>query len=516
VPPRVLVVGAGHNGLVCGLHLAQAGLDVEVLEHAPHHGGASSSTQATLPGFVHDHCAGFNPLTVASPAILELELERDGLEWVGGPEVMAHPFEDGTALVLHRDVAQTAEELERASLGAGRAWAELVGQVGPHADRLVRTILEPLPPVRDPLVLAASLRRDGLEIARRLLASVEAFGLDLFEGARRPAAWVASSAMHSGLEPTAAGSGMFGFLLQLLGHTHGWPYPRGGMQTLADLLAARLRAAGGRIRCDAHVEEVLVRGGRVAGVRLRGGEELAAAAVVTTVSAKVLLAMVPPDALPERVVRRLGRWRYGTGAFKLDYALSAPVPWAAEAARSTPVVQVAGELEALAKAAQEGNRGEVPERPTLVVGQHTLLDPTRAPAGQHTLYVYSHVPSRYEEDDEEVAARIEAQLERFAPGWAANVLGRRIRPPWLTEQENPSLVGADLAGGTYELDQLLLFRPMPELSRHRTPLRGLYVAGASVHPGGAVHGMSGRGAARALLADRRWRPWRSPVRGSRA
>ncbi|MEA2305296.1 MAG: hypothetical protein QOH43_2576 [Solirubrobacteraceae bacterium] len=513
MPPRVLVIGSGHNGLVCAVHLAEAGLDVEVLEHAPRYGGASSSGEVTLPGFVHDHCAGFNPMTVVSPAIRELELERDGLEWVGGPDVMAHPFEDGTSIVLHRDVAQTAAGLDLVAPGAGRAWAQLVGQLAPHSERLARTILSPLPPVRDPALVAVSLRRDMVELARRMLASVEALGLDVFEGAERPTAWLSSSAMHSGLEPTSAGSGAFGLLLQLLGHTHGWPFPRGGMQALADALAGRVRRAGGRIRCDAHVDEVLVRGGRVAGVRLRGGEEVGASAVVTTVSAHPLLAMLPREALPERIVRRLERWRYGTGAFKLDYALDAPVPWTAPGARTSPVVQVAGELGDLAAAAQDGSRGVVPERPALVVGQHTLLDSTRAPEGQHTLYVYSHVPSRYAEDDDEVAGRIEAQLERFAPGWGAHVLGRQVRPPWRTEQENPSLVGGDLAGGTYELDQLLVFRPMPELVRYRTPLRGLYVAGASVHPGGAVQGMSGRAAAKALLADRRLRPWRSAVRG---
>jgi phytoene dehydrogenase-like protein len=516
VPPRVLVVGAGHNGLVCAIHLARAGLDVEVLEHAPGHGGASSSTQATLPGFVHDHCAGFVPLTVASPAFRELGLERDGLEWAGGPEVMAHPFEDGTAIVLHRDIARTAEELERVSAGAGRAWTQLAGGLTPHADRLVRTVLGPLPPVRDALALGAALRRDGVELVRRMLSSVQALGLEVFEGADRPTAWLASSAMHTGLEPSSEGSGAFALMLQLLGHAYGWPFPRGGMQALADLLAARVRAEGGRIRCDARVEEVLVRSGRVAGVRLRGGEELAAAAVVTTVSAGPLAGMLPPGALGDRIARRLRRWRYGTGAFKLDYALSAPVPWSAPGARTAPVVHVAGELRDLAKAAQEGSRGDVPERPALVVGQHTLLDATRAPAGGHTLYVYSHVPSRYDLDDEEVAARVEAQLERFAPGCSAGVLARSIRPPWRTERENPSLVGGDLAGGAYELDQLLVFRPLPELCRHRTPVRGLYVAGSSVHPGAAVHGMSGRGAARALLADRRLRPWRSPVRGSRS
>jgi phytoene dehydrogenase-like protein len=341
-----------------------------------------------------------------------------------------------------------------------------------------------------------------------MLGSVEALGLDLFEGDRRATAWLAGSAQHSGLPPTTAGSGAFGFLLQLLGHRHGWPFPRGGMQVLADALVRRAERGGARIVCDSHVEAVLVRRSRVAGVRLADGTEIAADAVVSTVSAGVLARLLPDGALPGRVHRRLRVWRYGTGAFKLDYALSGPVPWTAEEPRRAAVVHVAGELEALSAAAEAGQRGEVPERPALVVGQHSLYDDTRAPPGRHTLYVYAHVPARYELEDEAVAERIQEQLERFAPGFASLVLARAVRPPWQTEQENPSLVGGDLGGGSYELDQQLLFRPTPELCRYRAPLRGLYVAGASTHPGGAVHGMSGRGAARALLRDRRLRPWR--------
>jgi phytoene dehydrogenase-like protein len=243
-------------------------------------------------------------------------------------------------------------------------------------------------------------------------------------------------------------------------------------------------------------------------VRLRSGEQLAADAVITTVSARPLAAMLEPGALPGRLHRRLRVWRYGTGAFKLDYALSAAVPWSAREARSAAVVHVAGALDKLDAAAQAGQRGEVPARPALVVGQQSLVDGTRAPAGRHTLYVYAHVPAEYELEDEEVAERIEEQLERFAPGFRATILARAERSPAEIERENPSLVGGDLGGGTLELDQQLVFRPAPELSRYRTPLRGLYVAGASIHPGGAVHGMSGRGAARALLRDRRVRPWR--------
>jgi phytoene dehydrogenase-like protein len=503
---RALVIGAGHNGLVAAGRLALAGVETTVLEHAPHPGGATSSSETTLPGFVHDHCAGFVPMTVASPVMRALDLETEGLEWVRPPLIMAHPFADGTAIGLHHALEPTVASLEAAAPGAGARWRELIERVGPHGRALVESVVHPLPPVRNGLRLAAGLRTDLLELSRLMLGSVEAFGLTVL-GAPRPAAWLASSAMHSGLPPTTAGSGAFGFLLQLMAHTHGWPYPRGGMGELAAALVRRAERLGAQVRCDAHVEEILVSDGRARGVRLRGGETLAADAVLTTMSLKPLLELLPPGAFGDRLMRRLRRWRYGTAAFKLDYALEAPVPWTAEAPRSAAVVQVAGELEDLARAAQDGHRGAVPDEPALVVGQHSLLDPTRAPDGKHTLYVYAHVPSEYEEGDDEVAGRIEAQLERFAPGFGATVLARHVRPPAQSEAENPSIVGGDLSGGSYELDQQLIFRPSPELSRYRTPVAGLYVAGASTHPGGAVHGVSGDAAARAVLRGR-WRPGR--------
>jgi phytoene dehydrogenase-like protein len=506
---RVVIVGAGSSGLVCAINLARSGLDVTVLEHSSRPGGGSSSTEATLPGFVHDHCAGFNPMTVASPAMRELNLEAEGLRWVDPDAIMAHPFEDGTAIALHHDLNATVASLERAHSGAGAAWRELIDQYRPLAQDLVDSILGRLVPARAPLALAVRLRRDALLLARRMAGSIEAFGLDVFTGASRPTAWMSGSAQHSGLPPSTAGSGAFGFLLQLLAHSHGWPFPAGGQGELTRALVGIARREGVTVRCDAHVDEILVRGGRTAGVTLRGGEQITAHAVVTTISARPLASMLPDDALPHRLIRRLRIWRYGTAAFKVDYALSGPVPWTAGEARAAVVVHVAGELRDLAAAAQAGSRGEMPERPALVVGQHTLYDHTRAPAGKHTLYCYAHVPAEYECADEEVAARIEAQLERFAPGFSTTVLARSVRNPQQTEAENPSLVGADLGGGSLELDQQLIFRPAPELCRHRTPLRGLYISGSSVHPGGSVQGMGGRSAARALLADRRIRPWRA-------
>src|SRR3954452_4367945 len=499
---RVLVVGAGHNGLVAAIHLAAGGCEVTVLEHAPRPGGATTSAEVTLPGFVHDHCAGFAPMSAASPAMRELEVEGD---WMVPPTAMAHPYPDGSAIVLHRDVRATATSLG----AAGDGWVRAMDQLLPHAQTLAGAVLARLPPVRPAARLALALRRDGLEWGRRLLGSVEALGLEIFEGDERATAWLAASAQHSGLSPTAAGSGAFGLLLQVLGHRYGWPLARGGMQALTDALVERAVAAGAELRCAAPAEAILVRGGRVAGARLRGGETLAADAVVTTVSARVLARLVPRDALPARVHRRLRTWRSGTAPFKLDYALSGPVPWTAPEARSAAVVHVAGELTELVKAADDANRGVVPERPALVVGQQSLFDRSRAPAGRETLYVYGHVPARYDLPDEAVADFLQAQLERFAPGFGSLVLARTARSPRQSELENPSLVGGDLGGGSYELDQQLVFRPAPELARYRSPLRGLYVAGASTHPGGAVHGMSGRGAAQALLRDRR-RPWRSP------
>jgi phytoene dehydrogenase-like protein len=279
------------------------------------------------------------------------------------------------------------------------------------------------------------------------------------------------------------------------------------MGQVVNALLARVDREGATVRCSAPVRQIRIRAGRTAGVELESGESIEADAVISTVSAGVLARLVPDRALPRGVERQLRRWRYGTGAFKLDYALSAAVPWTATEARRAAVVHVAGELHDLTAAAQAGARGEVPARPALVVGQQSLHDSSRAPSGAHTLYVYAHVPSRYRESDEQVAELIEAQIERFAPGFGNHVLARHMRPPAETERENPSLVGGDLGGGSYELDQQLVFRPTPRLSRYGTPIRGLFVAGASTHPGGAVHGISGRGAARAALREGRLLPW---------
>jgi phytoene dehydrogenase-like protein len=498
---RVIVVGAGHAGLVCAARLALRGVQVCVVEQAQHPGGALGSHAQTLPGFVHDHCAGVLPLAAASPAFRDLPLERHGLEWVSPEVAMAHPFGDGSAIVLHRDLDATAASLEAAARGAGPAWRSLVGPLLARREQLVQTALSPLPPGVAALRLALALRRDAVQLARRTLASAATFGLEVF-GDARAAAWFAGSAVHSDLTPGSSGGGAFALFLNLLAHIVGWPFPRGGAGRLTDALVSYVHSLGGEVRCGTAVRSIEVRRGRVRGVRLSGGEGLHADAVVTTLSAGRVATLLPGGALPDRVIDRLRRWRYGVGTFKVDFALDGPVPWANADARRAGVVHLGDTLDALFRSQQQAGLGRVPQEPAMVVGQHSLHDVSRAPAGKHTLYVYTHVPARPELPDDAIADRMEQRIEQFAPGFRDLVLARDVRSPERLERENPSLVGGDLAGGSMELDQQGPFRPAPELARYRSPLRGLYVAGASTHPGPGVHGVSGKGAAEALLADR--------------
>jgi phytoene dehydrogenase-like protein len=497
---RVLVVGAGHNGLVCAIALAAADMEVSVLEQGATAGGGLCSAELTLPGHLHDLHAAFFPQAAVSPPIRRLELERHGVEWIAPPVAMAHPFQDGSVIALHRELSDTAASLERAARGAGTAWTELVERLWPCREAVIRAALSPFPPALPATRLALALRRDALQLARRLVGSAASLGGELFAD-ERASAWLAGSVGHSDLTPGEAGSAAIAFGLAFLGHLVGWPLPRGGAGSIARALTRLLEARGGELRCDARVETIEVTRGRVTGVRLAGGERLQAQAAVATVGPAPLLRMLPPGALGERVTSSLARWRYGLGTFKLDAALAGAVPWRSAVAREAAVVHVGGELRELFAAADSARRGEMPERPTIVVGQQSLHDATRAPAGAHTLYAYARVPREPVDSDERIAELVERRIEELAPGFRSLVRARALRGPRAQEQANPALVAGDLAAGSLQLDQQLLFRPTPELCRGRTPLRGLYVAGGSVHPGPGVHGVSGEQAARALLRD---------------
>ena len=509
-PDRIVIVGSGPNGLVCAEHLARAGLRVLVVEGADHPGGGVRSGEATLPGFVHDRCAGFFPLTVASPAFRELRLEGPAMRWITPSIAMAHPFRDGSAIALHRSVDATAASLDAAAPAAGEGWREVIEPLRRHGGLAVDAALARFPPWRAGSLLGLRLGRRGIDLARLLLGSAASVGDAVFAD-DRPTAWLVGSTLHSDLDPGAAGGAALGVFLHLLGHLVGWPFPRGGAGRITEALVSRIEAAGGSVRCGAPVERILCREGRAAGIRLGSGEEIEADAVVATTSLAPFLSLLPRDALPVRIERRLRRWRYGVGTFKLDLALAGPVPWASEDARAAAVVQLGDTLADQFRAAHEARLGRVPARPTMVIGQHSLHDPTRAPAGKHTLYAYTHLPQRPEIPEDEIVDRMERRIEEFAPGFRGVVLARAHRSPLALERENASLVGGDLGGGSSELDQQLVFRPDPALFRYRTPLRGVYLAGASVHPGPGVHGVCGAGAARAVIADRpRLRPWRRP------
>jgi phytoene dehydrogenase-like protein len=496
---RVVVIGAGHHGLVAAIRLADAGCDVLVVERAERPGGAVRSAELTLPGFVHDPCSGFFPMTVASPAFARLGLE---LDWVNPDVPMVHVLDDqGGEVALHRDVDATVRSLDACARGAGAGWRGLMEKLLPHRHALIRLVLGRLPPLRAAASVLARLRTQTLDLAPLAAMSSATMGRRLF-GDDRAAAWLAASGAHADLSPYAAGSGAFSLGLNFLGHAVGWPFPRGGAARLTEALLARMR---GEVRCGACVEAIELRGRRVAAVRLSGGERVEADAVVCTLSPEPLMRLLPPGALPGRVDRRLRGWRYGLGTIKLDYALAGAVPWPGEQARRAGVVHLGGALPELAESFQHASSGRFPERPALVIGQQSLHDPARAPQGQQTLYAYARVPQRPPLGDDAMAEIVEERIERFAPGFRARVLSRCVRSPEAIERENPSMRGGDLASGSCEPDQQLVLRPAPELCRGRTPLRGLYAAGAWVHPGPGVHGVSGLAAADALLADARWR-----------
>lgn len=494
-----VVIGSGHHGLVAGIGLAAAGCEVVVVEAASRPGGGVRTDELTLPGFRHDTCSGFFPLTAASPVFRGLDLD---VRWIDAAIPMVHVLDGGEEIVLHRDLESTANSLDDCVPASGRAWRELIDALWPHRQALVQAVLAPLPGMRAWATVLSGLRARALDLAPLAVASSATLGRGLF-GDDRAAAWLAASGAHADLSPLASGSGVFALGLNFLAHAVGWPFPARGAGALTDALVQRLESLGGAVRCGAPVAEIAVARGRVSGVRLADGERLEASGVIATTSPASLLELLAPGCLPGRLERRLRRWRYGLGTLKLDYALAAPVPWRAPHARAAAVVHVGGPLEEITASLDQASNGRLPDRPALVVGQQSLHDPSRSPRGQHTLYVYARVPQHVTGGDGDIAAPVERQLERFAPGFRELVRGRSIRTPEMLEAENPSMRGGDLASGSCEPDQQLIFRPAPSLCRGRSPLPGLYIAGAWVHPGPGVHGVSGHAAANALLADLR-------------
>jgi phytoene dehydrogenase-like protein len=515
-----VVIGAGPNGLAGANVLADAGWDVLVLEAQPRPGGAVKTTALTEPGFLHDEFSAFYPLGAASPVFRQLELERWGVRWRRAPLVVAHPATDGSCAVLSQDAEETAASLERFAPGDGAAWRRLSAwweRVGPP---LIAALLRPFPPVRPAVGLLRALGgADGaLDFLRFALLPVRRHAEEEFRGAGA-ARLLAGNALHADLNPDSVAGALYAWVLCGLGQGVGWPAPEGGAGAITDALVRRLRAAGGELACGRRVDAVLVRGGRAAGVRTADGREVRVRrAVLADVGAPALYRDLLAGAeLPRRHLRALERFQYDTATVKVDWALDAPIPWTHHDVRRAGTVHVTEGLDALSEVASELNRRVLPRRPFLLLGQYAALDPTRQPPGRETAWAYTHVPQGVgawdEADTAAFVARMEDEVEALAPGFRALVRARHVHTPRTLEAADANLVGGAVNGGTAQLHQQVVFRPVPGWARPETPVPGLFLASASAHPGGGVHGACGANAARAAVLHARLA--RRPGLGSR-
>jgi phytoene dehydrogenase-like protein len=465
---KAVVIGSGPNGLAGAVTLARAGLDVEVFEAEDTLGGGVRSLELTLPGFVHDVCSAIHPLGESSPFFRELALP---VEWVHPPAQAAHPLDDGTAVVLERDLDATAEQLG----SDARAYKRLVTPLVEHWQLIEPVLLGPHPP--PPRALARTLRGLGPRPARDALSAARTLAERTFESDRARAFFAGHSA-HSMLPLERRPSAGFGLSLIVLGHVFGWGFPRGGAQQLANGLTAWLGEHGVDVRA-AHAVDELPR----------------ADIVLADVVPRELVRLAR-GRLPERYERALRRYRHGPGAFKLDWALSEPIPWRAADAGRAGTVHLGGTLDEIS-ASEWGAWSGQRAAPFVLLAQHTRFDPTRAPEGQHTAWAYCHVPNGSTEDRTDA---IEAQVERFAPGFRETILARSAWGPHEIEAHNRNLVGGDINTGAQDLGQLYT-RPARRRVPYRTPLEGVYLCSAATPPGGGVHGMCGLSAARVALAD---------------
>jgi phytoene dehydrogenase-like protein len=466
-----VVVGSGPNGLAAALTLARAGVAVEVHEGAPTAGGGCRTAELTLPGYRHDICSAVHPLVLASPFFRSVDLAGWGVV-MRSPEVaFAHPLDGGRAGAVLGTVAETAS-----GLGVDeRAYRRLFAPLARDIDKVLPTFLAPLRrPPRHPLA-AARLGLPGLLPVTTLAGH---FRTDEVRGV------LAGAAAHSMLPLNTPLTASYSLLFVALGHAYGWPVVEGGSQRVVDALVAELASLGARVQTGHWVQRL--------------GDLPAARATLLDVSPRQL-APIAGDRLPARYKAALGRYRYGPGVFKIDWALSGPVPWEAEVCRRAGTVHVGGTLEQVAAAEADVARGRHPERPFCLVAQPGVVDPTRAPAGGQTLWGYCHVPAGSTVD---MTAAIEAQIERFAPGFKDLVLARATKTAAETEQANPNYIGGDITGGMATLRQTL-WRPTVRWDNYRTGAPGLYLCSASTPPGGGVHGMCGYGAAQSALADLR-------------
>ncbi|QWV98688.1 NAD(P)/FAD-dependent oxidoreductase [Geomonas nitrogeniifigens] len=463
-----VVVGSGPNGLAAALTLAKAGLSVTVVEGSATIGGGTRSEELTLPGFLHDVCSAIHPLGVASPFFKSLPLSEHGLEWIYPQVQLAHPLPDGEAALLFRDLDETASLLGRDGSSYRRLFAPLIERW----DDLAPDLLAPLHVPRYPVPFAL--------FGMKALLPAQLLARLAFKDPPARALFAGMSA-HAFLPLQQPLSAAFGLILGTLGHVAGWPVAKGGSQSIAAALASCLRTLGGVI---------------VTGCPIKSLADLPAARIILFDVSERQLESIAGSRLPAGYRRRLQRYRYGPGVFKIDWALDGAIPWTAAGCRRSATVHVGGTEEEVARGEKEIWRGIHPEQPFVLVAQPTLVDPSRAPDGKHTAWAYCHVPhgSTFDMSD-----RIESQVERFAPGFRDLILGRHTRNCLEYETYNANIIGGDINGGVQDLRQFLA-RPTL-LAPYRTPLPGVYLCSSGTPPGGGVHGMCGYHAARLALAD---------------
>ena len=464
-----VIVGSGPNGLAAGIYLAQNGLSVLVVEAADEIGGGMRSAELTLPGFTHDICSAIHPLTIASPFFQNLPLAKFGLKFIQPPASVAHPLDDGSAVLLKKSVAETA-----AQLGAdGTNYKKLVEHLTENFDKLAPDILAPLRIPNHPFLLAGF----GLKAFRSATQLANSY----FSGTNARALF-GGNAAHSMIPLEDILSAAYGLVLLLTAHGVGWGFPQGGAYKIADALEKHFLSLGGKIETNTRVENI---------------DELPSSKAVLFDITPRQIVKIAGHRLPDGYKKRLENFKYGSGAFKIDFALSAPIPWAAKECFEAGTVHLGGTYEEIAKSEREHTNGKISENPFVLIAQNSLFDQTRAPADKHTAWAYCHVPHNSPVD---MSAIIENQIERFAPGFRDCILAKSVKFPADLETYNANYIGGDINGGAGNLTQLFT-RPVAKINPYSMPTKGLYICSSSTPPGGGVHGMCGYHAAKSVLQN---------------